>query len=948
MRTYPSGSGWRLWDLHIHHPETLFNNGFRSSTTEERWESYLSAIERWGEIGALGITDYYCIDGFSKAQRYKQDGRLTNVHYLLPNIEMRLDISTKNGRPINIHLLVNPEIVDELDSLFFSRLKFRFRDNIYDCTRSGLIRLGRADQSEVSDDVAAFRRGIGLFKLDVDQLSTVLKENKQLRDNVFVAVPNETNSGGSGLQDSSLRAVRENLYRLADIIFSGNPKDRNYFAGKGVDPPETIKEKYRSLKPCVNGCDAHSLDQVMQPALDRFTWIKANPSFEGLRQILYEPLDRVWIGPNPPEGKNGYQVIRRVRFKDTCGDFGGDWIWLNPNLNTIIGGKSSGKSLLLYHIAKTIDPEMVGRLNEDKKGQLTYSFEDDPAFDFEVEWADGTTVSLKDSARSTTRPITYVPQMYINSLAENRRDELDRLIERTIIENYEEFRSVRENLNCEISELTQKINTFIGEYASRESDLRTIKEKRKEFGDKDAVEKSISDIEKQLEELRQTSELSDEETGMYEDLVTRRRELSGEVEIRSQRIRAFRVARDKLEAELRLFLDSVAKRVKDHVLQAHPRVDTETLADIENTVEEVIGAVRSKANEHTSLCFDVMAMETEELRQLIGEAKDLEEQCKPFEEKIRNKELYERLESKRQDEAQKLQQIGVMDAQIVQIRHSLDVGRILEPFAQRYHLYRQLVSQVNTLGEIPNTDGLQVSAKLDLDYERFETAFCKNLDKRTTLETQFGKLFDGNQVVFDENDHLDQVAEALSCVINARVKLKAGFDTESAMKALLGDYYVVSYDVTQDGDDILNMSPGKLGIVLFQLFLHLSNSKDPILIDQPEDNLDNRTIYQELNDFIRQKKVERQLILVTHNANLVVSTDSENVIVANQGGREKSGANEACRFEYVTGALECLSMDAKSLGVLQSKRIRDHVCEILEGGKEAFERRESKYGLSRG
>lgn len=59
LRTYPSGSGWRLWDLHIHHPETLFNNGFRSSTTEERWESYLSAIERWGEIGALGITDYY-------------------------------------------------------------------------------------------------------------------------------------------------------------------------------------------------------------------------------------------------------------------------------------------------------------------------------------------------------------------------------------------------------------------------------------------------------------------------------------------------------------------------------------------------------------------------------------------------------------------------------------------------------------------------------------------------------------------------------------------------------------------------------------------------------------------------------------------------------------------------------------------------------------------------
>ena len=60
----------------------------------------------------------------------------------------------------------------------------------------------------------------------------------------------------------------------------------------------------------------------------------------------------------------------------------------------------------------------------------------------------------------------------------------------------------------------------------------------------------------------------------------------------------------------------------------------------------------------------------------------------------------------------------------------------------------------------------------------------------------------------------------------------------------------------QDEDKLLDMSPGKRGIILFQLFLHLSASETPILVDQPEDNLDNRTVYKELNQFIKQQKTK--------------------------------------------------------------------------------------------
>jgi ABC-type cobalamin/Fe3+-siderophores transport system ATPase subunit len=162
---------------------------------------------------------------------------------------------------------------------------------------------------------------------------------------------------------------------------------------------------------------------------------------------------------------------------------------------------------------------------------------------------------------------------------------------------------------------------------------------------------------------------------------------------------------------------------------------------------------------------------------------------------------------------------------------------------------------------------------------------------------------------------------------------------------LFKDNYKFRYNIKYNGDDILQMSPGKRGLVLLQIILHLSNAKHPILIDQPEDNLDNRTIYIDLNDFVKKKKIQRQILLVTHNANLVVSTDAEEVIVANQKGQDAGKDNENYQFEYVTGSLENTFKDKTGKGILKQMGIREHVCDILEGGEEAFTYRERKYGF---
>ena len=162
---------------------------------------------------------------------------------------------------------------------------------------------------------------------------------------------------------------------------------------------------------------------------------------------------------------------------------------------------------------------------------------------------------------------------------------------------------------------------------------------------------------------------------------------------------------------------------------------------------------------------------------------------------------------------------------------------------------------------------------------------------------------------------------------------------------MIGDSFYLDFTVSYKGDDLLSMSPGKKGTVLLILFLQISSAEFPIFIDQPEDNLDNRTIYDLLCQMIKVKKRDRQIVIVSHNANLVIATDSENVIVANQEGQDYATTSKN-RFEYVNGSIEhTFPKDNSITEILKQQGIKEHACDILEGGDEAFKQRERKYSI---
>jgi ABC-type cobalamin/Fe3+-siderophores transport system ATPase subunit len=141
------------------------------------------------------------------------------------------------------------------------------------------------------------------------------------------------------------------------------------------------------------------------------------------------------------------------------------------------------------------------------------------------------------------------------------------------------------------------------------------------------------------------------------------------------------------------------------------------------------------------------------------------------------------------------------------------------------------------------------------------------------------------------------------------------------------------------------MTPGKQALFALTLILAESGEPWPLLIDQPEDDLDSRSVCEVIVKDLMRRKRERQIILVSHDANLVIGADSEEVIVANRHGDDRPNRG-AKKFAYLTGSLEhSVPRDPRVKTVLDTAGIREHACDILDGGAEAFQKRKDKYRI---
>ncbi len=120
-----------------------------------------------------------------------------------------------------------------------------------------------------------------------------------------------------------------------------------------------------------------------------------------------------------------------------------------------------------------------------------------------------------------------------------------------------------------------------------------------------------------------------------------------------------------------------------------------------------------------------------------------------------------------------------------------------------------------------------------------------------------------------------------------------------------------------------------------------TESSIPLIIDQPEENLDNKSLYPCLVDYFKFAKKRRQIIIITHNPNLVLNTDAEQIIVADF---EAVPSIYNSRITYISGGIENSYINEHLNTPLSQQGIREHGADILEGGKTAFIRRKDRYG----
>ena len=983
------GSEWRKWDLHIHTKNTNKNDQFTSSNMEDfLYEFFKKAIEK--KISAIGITDYFSIDRYRDVvdyqeniddkkdgegkQLFNEDGRkyIKNI-FLFPNIELRMLPSTDKGRLINIHFIFNPKFVTKLENDFFGELKNQ--DN-FKMNRQGIIDYGKKLKPNITDNGIAYKEGINKFALDVKTVKNLLDKNSEIEENSIVIVSNSSNDGASGLQkhydlfeneDGGLDGVRKTIYEISDAIFSANPKDIKFFLGRKSQDTDgynnnvylkDIKEvidRVGSLKPCLVGSDAHKEDNLFT----KFTWIKADLTFEGLKQIIYEPEERVRIQEEEPDFKEDKEIIDKVKFISLNNKFSNEEIYLNPNLNVIIGGKSSGKSILLYSIAKTLLADTKDKLLFKNNWEERYSLKSiDSGFDFEITTKAGISQKIsdrEDGHNSLIPNIKYIPQNELVKLAEpelsGKGESLNKLVRNLICEDTDSKQKYDDFIK-NVKQYDKEREELINSYFETLDNIQNLETELKTKSNKEVLQTNIKTNSEKVEELNKKAGLSDEQIQQYKNFQEQQQQNQKRRELFNSDFSQTNTFLQELNKELsnlqerkNTFLQSIHKNEFRGYYQDKLKFIDDSIVQLQGLISEIGTIINSEGKR----VFNTDNIFKEELKQINYEKSNIEEELKPYQQNEDIKKQIRILEEFIENDGKLLSEIDSLNKKIEEKRQSIETikANLFELYKNSHYEYINIIRQLKDRTIELEKDGLRIRGIAQFNFPKFRREIISfthgtynDNDKYCILDENRSRIFETN---YDEL--ISNISKMFNEIMTSEYRIKT-ISKKEAVKKLLNDYFYDYWEITYKNDKLGEMSTGKASFVILMLIIGLSKSKSPILIDQPEDNLDNRSVSENIISYLRNKKIERQIILVTHNANIVVNADAENVIVANQKGQNDKETSSIYKFDYINGAIEntFAKIEAET-DLLKSMGIKEHIADIVEGGKEAFKNREKKYGF---
>lgn len=921
------GTRWYKCDLHLHTPASkCFKD---RDVTPQQWVQ--RAIDQG--LDCVAVTDHNTGGWIDLIKEEAQDKRLI----VIPGVE----ITCSDAK---VHLLVlfdvdkgKIEVEDFLISIGINRNDFS-KESAY----------SNLSIQQVTEE--ALKKHAVVIPAHIDEFNSISNVAYAIREKFLeadginaVQVVHKEFVSPSGLTNSEVLALLMQYY--GKTISEDSRKDWKSTAALAVEKNKAILTF--SDNPHGEGMSEHGLWGIG----NRYTWIKMNEnvSLESLRQALLVPKFRI---RNDFDSKNSpYKIpdqwIESIKISNTeiTNSIRPLLVEFSPQLTTIIGGRGTGKSSLFRFLRGVFNRTADIRELEDILREHSDFFK------------------LKDTRDK-------------RGILKN-----DSLIEVIFIRNNYRYKVSAKEFN------RGQFKTTIEEWSSETGNFEKIDQDGFiDFFKFDIFsQKQIYEIAQTPNALRNRIDSSIEDYGtLFESLsATKHKYFEQSAKIRT--ILQKTASRKKLETELTDNEKQISSYNESGIEHLYSEINThnndqriidKVNKELENqkTLLSEFYSNMMKFDYHT-LIIDFSEQSKEELtyftEDLFGKmravqfelekiGKQLENIVEEFNKNIKSSEFQKQyIEAKFlfDQRKQELQYKGVNDLLNIEKLHSdgvvkkEELSKLLELEAEvekevakkeqlkyDYLLIRKQITGIrqNFVREYLNTESVKLEIKPFRDRESLKAQFRSIIQRESGFEDDVDKLvdycFNGNieNKLVDLRTHLQELRNgtAKRQIFGGRFQTLINNLSESQIDEIdllyPEDDMQVFYKPNKQSPfkPLSNASAGQKTSAILTFILSYGNN--PILLDQPEDDLDNHLIYELIVKRLRKSKEHRQIIIITHNANIPVNGDAEFVVALDP---------------------ELRTVELLHCGAIEELEINKEICEVMEGGEDAFQLRSKRYRI---
>ncbi|KKT58104.1 MAG: hypothetical protein UW51_C0006G0191 [Candidatus Amesbacteria bacterium GW2011_GWA1_44_24] len=898
-----TGSAWIKCDLHIHSPASYDYKD--NSVTSQQIVDKLKKEK----LELASITDHWSVGNIEEIRNLAKQGGIT----ILPGFEFRVD---KGNKPIHAAAIF-PEDTD------IQSIKDNVLNQLCLCeiegkgiNRSALVTLGKKRLEKGKTEEEYFREGLEHAYVDLKQARQVIRKNGGL-----VCLHYDKSSGLQEIDSTSGSQLKINIHQHADIFDLSKATTKE----DSLKHPNVVKLT-GGQTPGLIGSDAHTIGDIGL----KYSWIKAKPTFNGLTQILYEPDTRVCLEKNCPR----YIHYRLGSFllekgQDSNGKYCfqelSETVSFNPNLTTIIGSRGSGKSTLVELIAYVFDLHSRTAASEEIPSIVEYHQQQCPNLgvsltvksgedEYQIKRALNQDAQSVSDSNALAISVDYWPQGKIEKIARDK-NKVSNLM-------YEKLEKT------ELKELWEKIEDLLQQSERKRLGYVQI---YKLVQDKSKINKELQEIELYFKKLNDQK---------FQDLYKRLQQLYRNKRTIEEYLSTLSQYSQKI-ANIKTNLTGLSKLNNNEIELLIPSLKGK-LTNYDNLLRTSLESV-----ERQLLVSEKAIKESPEYKRTTNDFVTAEAEYQKYCKEQGIHLTKEEVKAKRDRQATLEDLLKKTRESIEQSKKNKeDHGKIVEELSQTFKewekLNRSIIDEFNksySSSQISAVYEPDETGQIDWVIQQYADSYAewKEIcnDKIIGLEKfQEDYLREVLKEVFAKSSPITLLIDGLgkgtspkpgSKFLDGVYKLKETSYLRDVLILRLKEYAIKGLNIVKYKDKPLeSLSFGERCGTLLELVA--SSGNRPLIIDQPEDHIDTEFLTKRLIPLIKQKKEERQIILCTRDPNLVVLSDSELVIVL------KDDDKDDITEQIVEGAIE-------------EPGIEEYICNILEGGKDAFLKRERRYLL---